>query len=247
MDVFCRSMRQKWSLTYIDLMAGPGRCVLDDGNASSFDGSPVIAAKQSPPFGSVIAVEQHPDLVAPLLTRLGGFPHARVLQGDCNDPAIISTLRTEVSAPGVLALAFADMLGTDVAFDTIASLTREVRMDLLITFQVSDLARNSEAAYRGEQRDRFDRFFGTPDWARVVKDEYARNHTGGTVASALTDFYAERLGAIGYPCVLPLHRQMKTATEAPLYRLVFASRHPRGVDLFGKVCTIGFDGQRDLF
>jgi three-Cys-motif partner protein len=247
MHVFSLAMKQKWSQRlYFDLMAGPGLCITDDGR-DTFDGSPLLAAKTAPPFTSVIAVEEHPDLVSALGARLAPFPHARIVRGDCNNCGVIEELRGEAAKPDTLALAFLDMLGTDVAFSTIQALTRGARIDLLITFQVNDLCRNATMALEGQQRRRFDTFFGTSDWARIVAMEQRANRSPGQTASALTEFYAERLGAIGYPCVQPLHRLMKTTTDAPLYRLILASKHPRGAELFTKITKVEASGQRGLF
>lgn len=45
-----------------------------------------------------------------------------------------------------LGIVFVDMLGLDVHFDTLATLTSGRKLDLLLTLQVSDFTRNAENA-----------------------------------------------------------------------------------------------------
>src|SRR5262249_1063609 len=91
---------------------------------------------------------------------------------------------------------------------------------------------------------RFDAFFGSGAWRDVVR----RFDRGQTVhadrATALAHFYGEQLGGIGYGEVEQLHRPMKNTRNAPLYRLLLASRNPRATDFFRKIAAIEHDGQR---
>jgi three-Cys-motif partner protein len=66
MGIFNGGMKNLWPhRTYLDLMAGPGRCVLDDSD-EEFDGSPLRALKCEPPFTSVLLVESSPKLLRDL-------------------------------------------------------------------------------------------------------------------------------------------------------------------------------------
>jgi three-Cys-motif partner protein len=247
MQVFSKAMERKWKRrVYFDLMAGPGLCMLEYGPIE-FPGSPLLAAGITTPFTRIVAVESDPALVTALRRRLAGRPSVEVLEGDCNDERVIELVREDAALPETLSLAFLDMLGTEVEFRTIERLTADCRMDLVITFQVNDLFRNIEQAKGGPQQSRFDAFFGTAAWIDVVTEEQHQNHTGKEIADAVTEFYGERLKSIGYACVAPLHRLMKSSTAAPLYRLLLASRHARGEELFRKIAKIEARGQRNLF
>jgi three-Cys-motif partner protein len=137
------------------------------------------------------------------------------------------------------------MLGLDVWFTTLEALTTDRRMDLLITLQVSDLTRNAVSASTDQQDpDRFDRFFGSPDWRRVVADCTSRRTGNADLATALTHFYTEQLSTIGYPHVHELHVLMKNTRNAPLYRLVLAAKHERAVTFFKSIADIEHSGQR---
>ena len=245
--IFNKGMYRKWPhRAYVDLMAGPGRCITAD-RAEEFDGSPILAANSAPESENCVCVEADPELRRALHTRTARFgQRVSVLAGDCNDPGIVKSIRQAVKgAP--LSVAFVDMLGLDVWFSTLQALTAGRKMDLLITLQVNDLTRNARSASTEVQDpERFDRFFGASGWRQVVEDCNTKRKPAQDVATALTGYYTERLGTIGYPHVHDLHVLMKNTRNAPLYRLVLAARHEKAVDFFKAIAEIEHLGQRGL-
>jgi three-Cys-motif partner protein len=242
MAIFNKAMHRKWKRrVYVDLLAGTGRCALQSGQ--EFDGSPLLGIKCQPPFSCVVAVDRAGNLLDALRHRVRGA--AEIIDGDCNDPTTIRRVRSLID-PSALSLCFIDMLGIEVAFETVRQVTTDLRMDVLITFQVNDLTRNLHSAVKSGS-ERHDRFFGTTEWLRVVKDHEAGRGTSSDVASALTDFYCARLSTIGYRHVAQLHRLMRNTMNAPLYRLVLAAKHELGATFFRKISRIEYDGQRNLF
>jgi three-Cys-motif partner protein len=143
---------------------------------------------------------------------------------------------------------FVDCLGMEVELETIGRLTKDRKMDLLLTFQVNDVTRNVPLALRGEQdAERIDRFFGTTAWRNVAARFDRAAIASPDLAAALTDFYCDRLKTIGYTHVEPHQRLMRNTMSAPLYRLILAAKHARAIDFFQKISRIQSDGQRDLF
>jgi three-Cys-motif partner protein len=196
--IFNKGMYRKWPRrAYVDLMAGPGRCITANG-AEEFDGSPILAATSAPEFEQCVFVEADPDLGQALATRTAQHGHrVSILPGDCNDPAVVERIRQAVKG-AALSVVFVDMLGLDVWFSTLQALTAGRKMDLLITLQVNDLTRNAmSASTEAQDPDRFDRFFGASGWREAVKDCTARRKPAQDVAAALTEYYIERLGTIG--------------------------------------------------
>jgi three-Cys-motif partner protein len=109
---------------------------------TKFDGSPLRALQCSPGFTSVILVESSAKLRVTLEKRVSIFgDRVKVLPGDCNADNTIADIRSQIPAKS-LTLAFADMLGLEVTFETLRQRTKNQKMDLAITFQVSDLVRN---------------------------------------------------------------------------------------------------------
>jgi three-Cys-motif partner protein len=245
MSIFNGGMKNKWPLrAYIDLMAGPGVCA-DRETREEFDGSPVLALDSEPPFARLVFVDADPDNADALQQRTATEAARRiVLSEDCNSIATVESIRASID-PSMLTLCFVDNVGLTVTFDTIRRLVANGRpIDLLFTFQVNDLTRNVDSALGSDDGDRFDAFFGSPDWRGVIAKFDQGERTRGDRATALTDFYGQQLKQLGYDHFEGLHRVMKNTKNAPLYRLLIASRHSRAIDFFRKIAAIEHDGQR---
>lgn len=164
-EIVASGMKRKWAARgYLDLMAGSGRCTL--ANGQEFDGSPLVALSTTPPFDEALFVEADPELCAALHTRVAaaqGSPMPTILPGECNGQDTREEILKNLSTDG-LTVAFADMLGVGVAFDTVTCLSNARRLDWLITFQVNDLQRNATRALESGDGSRLDAFFGSPDW-----------------------------------------------------------------------------------
>jgi three-Cys-motif partner protein len=228
-----KAMEKKFaSRCYIDLMAGCGRCVLKRSD-SEFVGSPLVALACFPAFSSLVLVESDKRLFDALAARTAGdSARAHLVHGDCNDSNVVQQIRTAIPS-SALSIAFIDNLGLDVAFETIRLLTAGRRIDLVITFQVSDIRRNVDRALtRAARGAKWDRFFGSPGWRRAVADFEARKTTAPDLGSALENFYASQLATIGYANRTQLNRSMKNIKNAPLYRVMLFSKNPLATKLF---------------
>jgi hypothetical protein len=70
LDLFARAMQRKFAVRhYVDLFAGPGRCVFDD-DSGEIDGSPLQALSIEPRFTRYHFVDADPGALAALRTRL---------------------------------------------------------------------------------------------------------------------------------------------------------------------------------
>lgn len=243
LDIVSKAMRAKWPLrAFVDLMAGPGRCVIE-GKGVEFDGSPIVALNQQPPFTHIALAESSSQLVAALRQRVAAVSTTatvEILEADCNAADTIARIRSFVPA-SALTIVFVDMLGADVAFETLQALTRDRKMDLLITFQVGDLRRNvGDALVKPTEGARLDRFFGSPEWRSVAQRP-------GDPVEALTTHYEDRLAVMGYPFVGRSLDVMTNSKNAQQYRLLLASKNPKGPEFFEKVASISYEGKRRLF
>jgi three-Cys-motif partner protein len=234
MDIFSGSMKKKWAhRAYVDLMSGPGLCVVS-GSGDEFDGSPLLALKTRTPFTDVVLVEADPNLVNTLKTRTSGAelrPTPVILSGDCNDLAIIDDIRARV-AHSTVSLTFVDLLGMNVTMATLARLTANLPMDLIITFPEMDIVRNWQAALAGdpEHSKRFDQFFGTEAWRGAL----GKQKVGRRESDSLIVFYAKRLQTLNYQTSV-LALTMKNTRGGALYRPIFASRHAKGVEFWKEI------------
>jgi three-Cys-motif partner protein len=239
MSVFNVAMQKRWSSrAYLDLMAGPGRC-LEDQTGAEFDGSPLVALDLKVPFSTVTLVEGDPGLYNALRTRVGD--RADVIHGDCNHPHVIARLRDKLGR-GTLGFAFVDNLGLDVPLSTLAALSADRKLDLCITFQIGDLKRNLSRALKGLDESRWTAFFGR-GWQDVARAADRRNISASDTATLLLEFYGEQLKALGY-YVADSQHVMKNSKQVGLYRLVLAGKDPLAVKFFDDISKIKPGGQR---
>jgi three-Cys-motif partner protein len=244
--IFNQGMKKRWpDRAYLDLMAGPGRCVVT-ATGAEFPGSPILALQSKVPFTQAVLVEQHPVLHAALVTRChapGLQPVPLIRQADCNSAEVVDVIRERVKPSSTLAFCFIDLLGFDVASETVNSITAGRRIDLVITFPQQDITRN--ATLSDGQEERWDSFFGCKEWREII----VRCRAGKLrrrVDLELTLFYARRLETLDYSVDL-LHDAIRNTQNAPLYRPLFASKHARGSDYWKKISALDHHRQAHLF
>jgi three-Cys-motif partner protein len=235
-DIFNTGMRRKWpERVYVDLFSGAGRLFAAD---EEIEGSAVLALRSGVPFTRCFFNDLEPEAVEALkkrAERIGG-PAATYFSGDCN--AVISRIRSMLPA-GSLGLAFVDPSNWQIALDSIAELTANRRMDLVITFHVGGMKR--AAAYEPKS---LDSFFGTRLW----RDAYGRSLQAGRQERSriLLDCYEEQLRNLGYTWVVDDVR-ITNSRHVGLYHLVFASKSERGEDFWEKITARSASGQMRLF
>jgi three-Cys-motif partner protein len=245
--IVLRAVKNKWKgLIYVDLLAGGGKCILR-GTNKEFDGSPLLALEcNDPSFTTVVLVESDGRLCRALRTRTAAAAdRVTVIDGDCNAADVIRAVRSAVPT-GTLSIVFIDNLGLNVTFSTISRIVAGRAMDLIVTFQVSDLKRNARSALTNDtEAGRWDRFFGTREWRRVIADFEAKRIVAPDLGSALADFYADRLAKLGYSERGQMNRAMANMRGAPLYRVMLFSKHPLARKLFS-VASRGSQGGLDF-
>jgi three-Cys-motif partner protein len=104
-------------------------------------------------------------------------------------------------------------------------------MDLIIHYSQNGLTRNLDKYLDSSSDTVIDRFFGDREWRNVYKDALSKKETTG-IHRMLINYYKSNLGKMGY-VVINDHQQTareplirNTERHAPLYRLIFASKHP---------------------
>jgi len=262
-DIFETSMHDKpWRKRhYIDLFAGPGKCsVREPGKV--YLGSPLLALTTSHPFTDYFFVDMNPDHVDTLRQRCSASSMCDCIQflvGDSN--LVVQEIVEHILAvdnehiPGKyssLNLAFLDPQGLELRWETVAALARPYTMDLIIHYPQGGLSRYMGQAFEKEEQTAVDLFFGGTEW-RDIYEKYQSKQTRFGIHRLLMDHYKAKLQDLGYKDALrddeigdePLMRNAKK--KAPLYRLLFASKHPRGYDFWQKVTRRNVYGQRRLF
>lgn len=233
---------------FVDLMAGPGRCHLQDQPTYHFEGSPMLAANSIPAFESMLFAEGDPKLAAALRERLttkGQSPDL-VIQADCNSVEVIDRARAVLDDS--LGLVFADTLGlSTLQFSTLQHLVKNRRFDLIYTFHVQDVTRNiGQTAESASETARFTASLGSSDW-RDAWVQYRQTHPATSDADAIEEFFDRRLKSLGYGYVAPLRDVMKNTKGAPLYRLWLASHYSGAPKLWDGISDIDHRGQHRLW
>src|SRR5271157_14296 len=242
LDIVSVGMKNRWAgkLYYVDLFAGPGKCLIRE-TREEIDGSPLIALKFN--FAKYFFVESDEKCYRALAARVkvrAPEKDVDIIPGDCND--VIEKIKLP---PASLALAFIDPTGVSpLAFDTISKLAENRKVDLIINFHEGMGIRMNLRQYTRSEANALDRFMGTSMW----KESYGKSlKSFNQVCSEIAKEYLGNLRALGYIAVDSDWVPVKTHQNTLLYYLVFASKHPRGNDLWRKIKQIDTHGQRGLF
>lgn len=253
--VFETSMRNRWSLrNYIDLMSGPGKNRIR-GTQQVLLGSPLLALTAEYPFTGYYFIDSDPANTSALSERCKASPsHDYVHQstGDCNvlvDQVVKELKQTEYQS---LNLAFLDPEGLELRWNTVAKLASIRKMDLIINYPQSGLNRMMVNVYQSPPDNAVDHFFGTREWRRIYAKYLINRHSG--LHRELIDLYKSQLHTLGYQEVRrgdeaggyePLMRNTKR--NAPLYRLIFASKSPLGEKFWHDITKRNLYGQKRMF
>lgn len=249
-DVFETSMRDKWDIRhYVDLLGGPGKCRIRDSGAILL-GSPLVALVTRHPFTRYFFADVDSRNTRALQQRCAAselYERVCIRTGDCNE--IVTSVVDEIRrhGEGSLNLAFLDPQRIrDLRWNTVQKLASLGRMDLIVHYPEMGLNRYMAQAFRATGTTAVDQFFGGQEWREVYARYFERGRRGG-IHRSLIDLYKGKLARLGYQVWSgdePLMRSV--SRETPLYRLLFASKHPLGHELWRKIIQTDVYGQRRL-
>jgi three-Cys-motif partner protein len=246
-DITTRAMvdSPKWpgGLVYVDLFAGPGVCKINE-TGRRFPGSVLIAANAPRPFRKILACDTSKKCVQACLARIRrtrAADRTLVFEGDCNTK--IDEIVAEIPEQS-LTLAFIDPEGLHVHFDTIRRLSHDRPVDLLVLFADGmDIVRNV-ATYAKQTHSKLDDTLGPDcDWRRHWGN--LANQSAQNVCELFTSLYTRQLEKhLEY--VAFGHKTMRWQ-QVRLYRLIYASKHPLGLEFWNKITGKDRRGQKRLF
>ena len=239
-EMFSMGMKNHWpTRAYVDLFAGPGLC-LDRTTGEEFHGSPMLALRCKTPFTHLYLNDGNPGYVSALKQRQESvFPDSNVsyYELDCNEAA--SVVYDNVPS-WALVLCFIDPWTYEITFDSLAKLCQHRSLDLIVTFHSTAIKRNAHHDIAA-----VDRFLGDETWREeyfAAEGDPSRPRTH-VLIKTFTAKLRERLGFthFGEPEVI------RNTHGAPMFYLLFASRHPKGLDFWSKASERMPDGQRRMF
>jgi len=230
------SMRSRFKLVYLDVMAGPGLCKTED-TGEEFPGSPFVALDHD--FSEYILIEEDPRLAAALKQRVSEHPKARrtrIIRENWVDVVESDRLKFDRST---LIVAFVDPTGvSQIPIAAMRKLAANPKIDLLVTIQHRLGIVWNEPQYRrsADGQTALDAFLGSPEWrAWETKD-------ATTFGQMAVETFCQSLKKEGFIST----RHISIPEENPLYRFTLFSRHPRGEDFWLKVLKTDEKGQREL-
>lgn len=252
-EIFEVSMKNKWKTrNYIDIFSGPGMNIIEDRNEFIL-GSPLIALNTKPPFSHYYLIESDYKCYIALNSRIKPFLQVTSLYRDDANiviDSILSEIRKDEDES--LNLSFIDPEGLEIEWGIIEKLAKIKRMDLIINYPQQGLSRTMHNSLQLTGESKVDLFFGDIGWREIYKQWDSRSNQSGVHAELMT-YYLDKLSRLGYKSIKrsdeifdgPLIRNEKR--KAPLYRLIFASKHDLGMEFWRKITQRNIYGQKRLF
>jgi three-Cys-motif partner protein len=231
------AMRKKFKLVYLDVMAGPGRCKIEETN-EEFPGSPLVALEHD--FSEYIFIEDDVESVNALKQRVAHHPKAskiKIIPENWIEVAESGRLKFDDST---LVVAFVDPTGiSQVPLSAMRLLAANPRIDLLVTIQYRLGIVWNAPQYRraGGSHTALDNFLGERTWREwKTRDS---SDLGQRAVEYFCDKFQHEEHFIGT-------QHVSVPEQNPLYRFTLFTRHPRGEDFWKKILKISETGQREL-
>ena len=236
-DVVSKAMTGKWDqLGYVELYSGPGR-LLDQSTGAELPGSPVEALRLRAPFDRYVFCDFDPDCVHALRERADcedvGL-RAEVRRGDAKNLSHLEQVAGKFGR-GTLVIVYLDPARPrDMTWATVEVLARELlNVDLIINLPVNSLQRAISGPHgRDAEARAAAAFLGHPDPRELMQWDRTHSHNVLGTIRAIRDFYDEQLQTLGF--LKPGRRVVDYPPGVPYYDLLYASRHPLGVELWDR-------------
>ena len=144
-----------------------------------------------------------------------------------------------------LAIGFLDPTGLHVHMKTVKTLARRGPTDLLILFpDAYDIMRNADHYYFGQEDSKLDLVLGEDSNWRERKSQLPTSNSS-ELRRLYADIYKEQLRKhCGFTY---FGEQVISGNSGPLYKLIYATTHERGLDFWNKSVKKELGGQRKLF
>lgn len=250
--IFATGMHKKWpdGLHYIEVCSGPGRCSTRDGFEQ--DGT-AVAVLNHPAFQYIknaVYIDYNIDAVNALNKRIklsGQATKAQAFLGDYNNPeSIVNAIGRH--EPRSLSLCLVDPTDCSLPFDTIEQIYNATNQhcDFIISFfDKTDLNRNCVMATlfpsHIKLKEKYERFLGDRTFfLRPDIIEMAKLKQNDRIVSEFTEAYKKNLKKIGL-----IHSEMENV--GVLYRLLFATSNPKGIEFWTKANKTCLPSGQKLF
>jgi three-Cys-motif partner protein len=249
-----RKFADKNNAVFIDLFAGPGRCIIKNEKKEIDSGGFRAFKRDEAPFNEYFYFDISSVNAKALEKRINSKSSCSVKCGDSNS-SINELVETLSRKPYRYHFAFIDPFGPDgLKFETLRNLAKLTRMDILLHFPIGSIKRNLGTWLRSKSTI-LDDFLGTDKWRKEID-----GLSSDKIFKVLIDVLTEQLKSIGYPeeglrmassdrdiyAGLPTVL-VKNTKEVELYVLILASKHSLAQKIWNSVIKIDRERQKDLF
>ena len=249
-----RMFSDKGNAVFIDLFSGPGKCIIKHIQKEIDSGGMRALQREEAPFNEYYYFDISKTNKEALEKRTIGKTGVHIEEGDSNIliDKLVSVL---LKKPYRYHFAFVDPFGPDgLKFETLRSLAKLDRMDMLIHFPIGAIKRNLKNWIKSKNTI-LDNFLETELWREALK-----NASQGETFRVLIDIFKKQLESIGYPeeglkmvasgnniyAGLPAV-SIKNTKEVDLYVLILASKHKLAQKIWNSVIKASPNGQKTLF
>jgi three-Cys-motif partner protein len=249
-----RKFADKSNAVFIDLFAGPGRCIIKNEKREIDSGGIRAFKRDEAPFNEYFYFDISSVNTQALEKMISSKSNCNVRCGDSNT-LINEMVETLSQKPYRYHFAFVDPFGPDgLKFETLKALAKLNRMDILLHFPIGSIKRNLGMWLRSKSTI-LDDFLGTDKWRKRID-----GLSSDKIFKVLIDVFKEQLKSIGYPeeglrmassdsdiyTGLPTV-PVKNTKDVELYVLILASKHSLAQKIWNSVIKIGPQGQKELF
>ncbi len=246
--IFAEGMKNKWSLNYIEICSGPGRCV-NRKNGKEFDGTSLSILKhdQFRYVNKALFFDYDTNVTETLNQRIGSLgltQKAVAKHGDYNKPDSICTELAQFNTYYCLNLIFIDPTDCSLPFSLLRRISNVLpKFDLIINVATgTDFNRNIKMAFEDPTRaEKYIRFLGNEGFfTDPVNIAYFNRGDFRNLRMNFRNYYMDSLKTIGF-------RHFDCKQIRNFYDIVFATANARGIDFWKKATKdIESSGQRTI-
>jgi three-Cys-motif partner protein len=270
LDYYTKVLKnQRWRTIYVDAFAGGGRAVVraasgpdlgplieeneaDTEQVELINGSPRVALDVANPFTRYVFIEPNAARAAELEALKNEYRGTRqvdVRQENAN-AGIDWLVSQNISRRGHRGIAFLDPFGAGLDWETLQKLADTGLFEVVINFALNMAMQRmlpNSGVFQAGWRERLDSYFGTDAWFGEVYEEksglFGRNlEKRADYLDRLLKLYGGRLkkafGFVSQP------RLVRNSRGSPLYYLLWAGPHQKGLQGANYILGMGNRGRR---
>lgn len=249
-----RKFADKGNAVFIDLFAGPGRCIVKNERREIDSGGMRALKRDKAPFNEYFYFDINKANTDTLGERIDRKFNRHIRHGDSN--MLVNDFGAELLKQYYrYHFAFIDPFGPQgLKFNTLRELAKLNRMDMLIHFPIGAIKRNLRTWVKSTNTI-LDEFLGTNKWREEIQGLPRKE-----ISKTLIDVFKEQLKSIGYPeeglkmassdediyTGLPTV-PVRNARNVDLYVLILASKHGLAQKIWNSIIKYSPDGQKSFF